>query len=61
MTIGYDGRGKRITRKASGKTKTEAKDKLREIKRDYEDGMTTRATTYSVAEVVNYWLASCPA
>jgi hypothetical protein len=61
VTIGYDGRGKRITRKASGKTKTEAKDKLREIKRDYEDGMTTRATAYSVAEAVNYWLASCPA
>jgi hypothetical protein len=58
VTIGYDGRGKRITRKASGKTKTEAKDKLREIKRDYEYGMTTRATTYSVAEAVNYWLAS---
>jgi hypothetical protein len=30
-TLGFDGRGKRITRKASGRTKTEAKDKLREI------------------------------
>lgn len=29
VTIGYDARGKRITRKASGKTKTEAKDKLK--------------------------------
>ena len=25
ITIGYDGRGKRIVRKASGRTKTEAK------------------------------------
>ena len=38
ITIGYDARGKRITRKASGKTKTEAKNKLKEIQRDYEEG-----------------------
>jgi integrase len=57
VTIGYDGRGKRITRKASGKTKTEAKDKLREIQRDYEDGLTAKAAAYSVADAVNYWLA----
>src|SRR6266699_1053947 len=31
ITIGYDGRGKRITRKASAKTKTEARDKLKEM------------------------------
>jgi hypothetical protein len=29
-TLGFDSRGKRITRKASGKTKTEAKAKLRQ-------------------------------
>ncbi len=57
ITIGYDGRGKRITRKASGKTKTEAKEKLREIQRDYEDGMTAKAATYTVADAVTYWLA----
>ena len=31
VTIGYDARGKRITRKASGKIRTEAKDKLKEL------------------------------
>jgi Arm DNA-binding domain len=38
VTIGYDARGKRITRKASGKTKTEAKEKLKELVRDNDDG-----------------------
>jgi phosphoribosylaminoimidazole carboxylase (NCAIR synthetase) len=28
-TIGYDGRGKRVVRKASGRTRTEAKNRLR--------------------------------
>ncbi len=37
-TLGFDARGKRITRKASGTTKTAAKSKLREILRDHDDG-----------------------
>jgi hypothetical protein len=41
ITIGYDARGKRVTRKASGKTKTEAKLKLREILRNHEGGLTS--------------------
>jgi hypothetical protein len=45
-TLGFDGRGKRITRKASGRTKTEAKDKLRQILREREAGVTTTATNY---------------
>ena len=39
VTIGYDSRGKRITRKASGRTKTEVKDKLKELVRDHDDGL----------------------
>ena len=57
ITVGYDGRGKRITRKASGKTKTEAKDKLKEIQRAYDDGMVTATTAYTVGDAVTYWLA----
>jgi integrase len=57
VTIGYDGRGKRITRRASGKTKTEAKDKLKEIQRDYDEGMVTTTTGYTVGDAVTYWLA----
>lgn len=40
VTTGYDGRGKRVVRKAAGRTKTEAKGKLRELLRDRDEGMT---------------------
>jgi integrase len=57
ITVGYDGRGKRIVRRASGKTKTEAKEKLKEIQRAYDDGMVMAATGYTVGDAVTYWLA----
>ena len=56
-TLGFDGRGKRITRKASGTTKTEAKDKLRELLREREDGTAALAARYTVADAVRDWLA----
>ena len=56
VTIGYDGRGKRVTRRASGKTKTEAKTKLRELLRDQDDGLPTPVDGYTVADAVAYWL-----
>jgi integrase len=55
-SLGFDGRGKRITRKASGRTKTEAKNKLREILRDHEDGHSVKAVNYTVADAVREWL-----
>ena len=57
VTTGYDGRGKRITRKASGKTKTEAKDKLKEMVRDLDDGLPIAASGYTLADAVRAWLA----
>jgi integrase len=56
VTVGYDSRGKRITRKASAKTKTEAKDKLKEMVRDLDDGLPIPANGYTVADAVNAWL-----
>jgi len=56
-TLGFDGRGKRITRKASGKTKTEAKSRLRDMLRDHEDGLTVSSTNYTVGDAVRDWLA----
>lgn len=56
VTIGHNGRGKRITRKASGRTKTEAKSKLRELLRDQDDGMPIPKDGYTVADAVAYWL-----
>lgn len=54
--LGYDGRGKRIVKRASGKTKTEAKDKLKEILRDLDDGLTIAPHGYTVKEAVTSWL-----
>ncbi|WP_433241538.1 site-specific integrase [Streptosporangium sp. CA-135522] len=56
VTVGYTPAGKRIVKKASGKTKTEAKAKLKEIIRDYEDGLAIAPANYTVADAVKYWL-----
>lgn len=54
--LGFDARGKRITKKASGTTKTTAKNKLKEILRDHEDGLTQGENNYRVADAVRDWL-----
>lgn len=56
VTIGYNSAGKRIVKKGSGKTKTEAKAKLKEILRDHEDGLAIAPHDYTVADAVTYWL-----
>jgi integrase len=56
ITIGYTPAGKRITRKGSGKTKTEARAKLKESLRDHDDGVTVTANNYTVADAVENWL-----
>lgn len=55
ITIGYTPAGKRRRRTATGKTKTAAKDKLKKLIRDLEDGVKT-AGTYTVAQAVRDWL-----
>ncbi|MGH3427945.1 MAG: tyrosine-type recombinase/integrase [Pseudonocardiaceae bacterium] len=54
--VGHDGRGKRIVKRASGKTKTEAKDKLKEILRDLDDGLTIAPHGYTVKDAFTSWL-----
>ena len=56
-SLGFDGRGKRITKKASGRSKTEARDKLKEILRDHEDGLSQGQHNYTVSDAVTYWLS----
>ena len=56
ITIGYDERGKRIVRSASGRTRTEAKTKLRELKKDEADGITSANSTITVRQAVDDWL-----
>ncbi|GAA4089883.1 site-specific integrase [Nonomuraea soli] len=55
-SLGYGPNGKRIVKRASGKTKTEAGAKLKQILRDFEDGLAIAPTNYTVAEAVTYWL-----
>ena len=55
-SLGYDPSGKRIVKRGSGKTKTEAKNKLKEILRDYEDGLAIAPSGYTVENAVNDWL-----
>jgi len=56
VTVGYDGRGKRIVKTGSGRTKTEAKRKLREQLRDHEDGLALGRDNYTVRQAVEDWL-----
>ncbi|MEU9832721.1 site-specific integrase [Streptosporangium sp. NPDC048047] len=56
-SLGYAPDGKRITKRASGKTKTEAKAKLKEILRDHEDGLSSTGNGGTVADAVRDWLA----
>ncbi|MEU4225986.1 tyrosine-type recombinase/integrase [Nonomuraea sp. NPDC026600] len=58
LTVGYTPAGKRIVKKGTGKTKTEAKEKLKEIIRNYQDGLAIAPTNYTVAAAVTYWLES---
>jgi integrase len=56
LTVGYTPAGNRIVKRGSGRTKTEAQRKLREIIRDYEDGQVTNTNGYTVAQAVRDWL-----
>ncbi|MBO3753044.1 site-specific integrase [Streptosporangiaceae bacterium NEAU-GS5] len=56
VTVGYTPAGKRIVKKASGKTKTEAKAKLKEIIRDLDDGLASGPANYTVGDTVTNWL-----
>jgi integrase len=58
VTIGHRSNGKRIVRKASGRTKTAAKNKLKELLRDHEDGLTIAPHEYTVAQALTDWLAN---
>ncbi|MET8603234.1 tyrosine-type recombinase/integrase [Streptomyces rubiginosohelvolus] len=56
-SLGYDASGKRIVKRASGTTKTAAKAKLKEVLRDFEDGLAIAPTGYTVRDAVTDWLA----
>jgi hypothetical protein len=55
VSLGFDSGGKRLRRKVSGKTKTEVKDKLRELHSDLDAGVQTSAS-YTVDQAVADWM-----
>lgn len=57
VTVGYTPGGKRIFKRARARTKTEAQRKLKEIIRDYEDGLAIGPHNYTVADAVRDWLS----
>ena len=56
VSLGYFPNGKRRIGTVSARTKTEAKNKLRALIRDQEDGLPISQRGYTVAEAVESWL-----
>ena len=53
---GFDAAGRRVVKRGSGRTKTEAKNKPKNVLRDHEDGLAIASGDYTVAHAVNDWL-----
>ncbi|MEV4927881.1 site-specific integrase [Streptomyces roseoverticillatus] len=56
ISLGYTPSGKRNRLKVSGKTKADVRHKLRELRKELEQGVKAPAT-YTVTQAVNDWLA----
>jgi hypothetical protein len=55
-TVAMTGEGKRLVRHGYGRTKTEAKAKLRDLLRSREDGLVLTRDGYTVRQAVEDWL-----
>ncbi len=56
ISLGFGPDGKRLRRKARGKTKAEVRQKLQELRGEIREGIRTSAT-YAVRDAVDEWLA----
>ena len=56
VSLGYKG-GKRVRRKVTGRTKTEVRTKLRDLRHDLDHGVWPRAT-YTVGDALDDWRAN---
>jgi len=57
VTVGYTPSGKRIVRRASGRTKTEAKEKLKDLVNDRDEGTSVASPPgFTVEQAVRDWL-----
>lgn len=57
VTTGYDANGKRKTRSVSGKTKTEARKKLRDLVNVRDTAQPAQDDDYTVTDAVENWMA----
>ena len=57
ITVGYTPAGKRIMRRRSARTKTDARKQLEKLIRDHADGLLREAGNFTVADAVDDWLA----
>jgi integrase len=57
VDLAFTPAGKRIRKSGSGRTKTEARQKLKEVLRDRDDGLAIAPAGYTVADAVRDWLA----
>jgi hypothetical protein len=55
VSLGYNADGKRRIGTVSARTKTEAKNKLRALLRDHDDGLPTQRA-YTVGDAIETWL-----
>ena len=56
MSLGFSPSGARVRKKVTGRTKTEVRDKLRELHRQVEGGLRPRRR-YTVEDALEDWLA----
>jgi len=56
VSLGYKG-GKRVRRKVTGRTKTEVRAKLRQLRSDIDAGVRSTAT-YTAGEALDDWVAT---
>ena len=56
VSLGYKG-GKRVRRKVTGRTKTEVRTRLRDLRRDLDHGVRSSAT-YTIGDALDDWLAN---
>ncbi|UCM88029.1 site-specific integrase [Streptomyces marincola] len=57
VSLGYDSAGKRVVRRRSARTRTEAKNKLKELFNEYGADLGLDSTDCTVADAVTNWLA----
>jgi hypothetical protein len=58
VSLGYKGgKRKRVRRKVTGRTKTEVRTRLRDLRRDLDHGVRSSAT-YTIGDALDDWLAN---